>query len=149
MNYKHKAMLIAAMITTSYTATAQEVYENVDQQGVVEFSDQPSSGAKQIDVRPNVVNIAPVREIDVSPPAADTRAAEAPAGNDQPEIIHTGTTDYYDDIDKRRRLKKELIERRENGGKIVQPPAHTSPVREAVRQGAVHQGAVRQGAGRR
>ena len=93
MSYKHKAMLIAAMITTSYTASAQDVYENVDQQGVVEFSDQPSTGARQIDVRPNVVNVAPVRGIGASPPAADTAAAEVPAGNDQPEIIHTGATD--------------------------------------------------------
>ncbi|MGB5440356.1 MAG: DUF4124 domain-containing protein [Gammaproteobacteria bacterium] len=138
MNYKHKAMLIATMITTSYTATAQEVYENVDQQGVVEFSDQPSSGAKQIDVRPNVVNVAPVRGIGASSPAADTAAAEVPAGSAQPEIIHTGTTDYYDDIDKRRRLKKELIERKDTGEKIVQQPAHRSPAREAVRQGAGH-----------
>ncbi len=49
------------IVTTSLTAGAQEVYKNVDEKGGVEFSDQPTPGAKAVDVKPNVVPVEPVK----------------------------------------------------------------------------------------
>jgi hypothetical protein len=108
MNYNHRLMIFAAMIAITCTAGAQEVYENVDQQGVVEFSDQPSSGAREIDVRPNVVDVAPVDPVTSSPSVPATGAAQAPAGKVQPEVIREGVTgDNYGESENRREIRRE------------------------------------------
>ena len=52
MNLNHQILIFAVVITISFTADAEEVYESVDKKGVVEFSDKPSSGAQEIDVKP-------------------------------------------------------------------------------------------------
>jgi hypothetical protein len=135
MKYNHHIMIVAATITASFTTGAQEVYENVDQQGVVEFSDQPSSGAKPVDVRPNVVDVAPVKPIESSPPDSPTGAAKAPTISVQPEVIQEGVTgDYYDDRERRPEREKRM-ERREE--------AVRQPVRKELGREAVHQGAHR------
>jgi len=133
MKYKHIIVILAAMITTSFTAGAQEVYKNVDQQGVVEFSDQPSSGAKAVDVRPNVVDVAPVKSIEPSPSESTSGAAKAPAIGAQPEVIQEGVTgDYYAGRERRSKREKRL-ERREE---TVRQPVRKELGREAVHKGA-------------
>ena len=133
MKYRYHIMILAAMITTSFTAGAQEVYKNVDQQGVVEFSDQPSSGAKAVDVRPNVVDVAPVKPIEPSPPESPTGAAKAPAISVQPEVIQEGVTgDYYAGRERRPKREKRM-ERREE---TVRQPVRKESGREAVHKGA-------------
>ena len=40
-------MILAPMIGTCFTVFAEQVYGNVDTQGVVEFSDQPNADAQE------------------------------------------------------------------------------------------------------
>jgi hypothetical protein len=137
MNCSHQIMILVAMITTSFSAAAQEVYESVDQQGVVEFSDQPGAGAREVDVRPNVVDVAPVPPVETSPPASTTGAVEAPGGSVQPEVIHEGVAgDYYGDNEKRREMYREHQETPERG-------AEAQPVRKETGREAVHKGGHR------
>jgi hypothetical protein len=132
-------MILTATITASATIGAQEVYENVDRQGVVEFSDRPSPGAKEIDVKPNVVDIAPVKPIEPSRPTSPTGASKAPAGRVQPEVIRQDTAgDYYDDYGNRRKIRRERQERTERGEKAVQ-----QPIRKEMRRGTAHPGGHR------
>ena len=133
MNNNLNRMIFAVMITASFSAGAQGVYENVDQQGVVEFSDQASPGALQIDVRPNVVNVAPVNS---APPASVPGAAETPAGSMQPEVIREGAGgDYYGDEVNRREVRREYRERMDPGRDIARQPARGEPGKAAVRHG--------------
>jgi len=81
MNYKHLMMLFTAIITASFTAGAQEVYKDVDHQGIVEFSDRPSPGAKAVDVKPNVVRVEPVKSS--SPVSAGSE--------EKPDAVTTGS----------------------------------------------------------
>jgi len=81
MNYKHLMMVFTAIITASFTAGAQEVYKNVDHQGVVEFSDQPSPGAKAVAVKPNVVLVEPVK--------SSSPVSAGPA--EKPDAVATGS----------------------------------------------------------
>ena len=137
MNYNHHIMIFAVMITAGFTAAAQEVYESVDKQGVVEFSDQPGAGAKEIDVRPNVVDVAPVAPIEASPPASATGAVATPAGSVQPEVLHEGVAgDYYGDDENRREIHREGQERLERGEEAVRQPVRGETGREAVHEGA-------------
>lgn len=133
MKYKHHIMTLAAMITTSFTAGAQEVYKNVDQQGVVEFSDQPGSGAKAVEVRPNVVDVAPVKRIEPSPPGSTSGAEKAPAIGAQPEVIQEGVTGDYHAGRERRSKREKRLERREE---TVRQPVRKESGREAVHKGA-------------
>jgi len=55
--YIPKILLSTLIIATSFAVGAVEVFETKDQQGDVEFSDQPSAGAKEIEVNPNVVKV--------------------------------------------------------------------------------------------
>jgi hypothetical protein len=52
-------------------ATAEEVYKGKDKKGVVEYSDQSFSGAKEVDVQPNVIQVEPA-----NPPASAAPPAE-------------------------------------------------------------------------
>ena len=138
MNNTHRIMICTAMLAGSFTAGAQPVYESVDQQGVVEFSDEPSTGAKEIDVRPNVVDVAPAPPLQPSLPAATTGAQQAPAGGVQPEVVHEDAdadVEYYGDYERRRDALREPV-RREPGREVVQP-VRPDTGREAVRQGGV------------
>ncbi len=81
MNYKHLVMVFTVIVTTSFTAGAQEVYKNVDEKGVVEFSDQPSPGAKAVDVKPNVVPFEPVK--------SSSPVSAGPA--EKPDAVATGS----------------------------------------------------------
>ena len=72
MLYIRNIFMVLAMSAVSFTTSAQEVYENVDEKGVVEFSDTPTPGSKAIEVNPNVVEVTPVKP--VARPAAESAA---------------------------------------------------------------------------
>ncbi len=60
MNLNHQILIFAVMITVSFIVSAEKVYENTDKEGVVEFSDKPSSDAQVIDVEKlNVADTLP------------------------------------------------------------------------------------------
>ena len=133
MNCKHRITIFAAIMTTSFTASAQEVFEKVDPQGGVEFSDQPSPGAKAIDVKPNVVNVTPVKPIQPTAPASSAGGKGTPASSAQPEEIRdVGTSNIYDDDEKRENLK-ERHEELKDREKPVQLPANKGAGKKAVR----------------
>ena len=135
MKYRHSIMILAPMICTCFAAYAQEVYENVDRQGVVEFSDQPSPDAKPVDVRPNVVDVAPVKPMEASPPASPTGPAKAPAATVQPlEMQNNVSTDYNDEREARRKRERLM----DGNGEAVQEPA-----RKVLGDPAGHKGAHR------
>jgi hypothetical protein len=127
-------LLSAAMITTSFTAGAQQVYENVDKQGAVEFSDHSSPGAKTIEVKPNIISVTPVKPIEPSTPVS---AGEAPSTREgiEPEVEHQGIIGAYDDDRERRR--RALNEARDGNEHLVRPAgeAHVP-----ARKGAAHRG---------
>lgn len=138
MNSNHHILIFTAIITTSFAVGAQEAYESVDQQGVVEFSDQPTAGAKEIDIRPNVVDVVP---LDQSQPASSTTgAAEKPAGSVQPEVVREGVdngyNDYYGDDENPGDASRERGERVGRGGDAVQQPARKEPGHGTVHEGA-------------
>ena len=81
VNYKHQLTVFAAIIAMGLPAGAQEVYKSVDQKGVVEFSDQPSPGAKAVEVKPNVVPVEPVKSS--SPVSAGSA--------EKPDAVATGS----------------------------------------------------------
>jgi hypothetical protein len=133
MNYNHHIMIFTAIITTSFAAGAQEVYESVDQQGVVEFSDQATAGAKEVDVRPNVVDVAPVAPVDPSQPAYATGEAETPVGGVQPEVIREGVAgDYYGDDENRAEIYQENEAR---GRDAVRQPEREEAGSETMQEG--------------
>ena len=59
---KKQILLLALvlMLACSLTAAASDIYKSVDADGVVVFSDRPSSDAEKIEVQPNVIQTAPV-----------------------------------------------------------------------------------------
>jgi len=59
MNFLKQFALLIIVLAISLAANAAEVYEKVNKQGTVEFSDQPSTGSKEINVTPNVVHTTP------------------------------------------------------------------------------------------
>lgn len=139
MNHYHRILILTAIITTSAPTGAQEVYENVDRQGVVEFSDRPGPGAKEIDVKPNVVDIAPAKPIESSHSTPSTGASKVPAGRVQPEVIQQDTAgDDYDDYGKRRKIRQERQERRERTGRGEQ--AVRQPIRKELGRGTPQRG---------
>ena len=134
MKYRHSIMILAPMISTGFAAYAQEVYENVDRQGVVEFSDQPGPDAKPVDVRPNVVDVAPVKPIQPSAPAPAAGAAEAPSGKAQPGVVERTVPASYRDEQETRREHKIKAERREGA---VRQPVHKDAGQATGRKGAI------------
>ena len=137
MNCNHRIMIFTAMLTISFAAGAQEVYESVDQQGVVEFSDQPAAGAREVEVSPNVVDVAPVAPVELSQPTAAAGEVEIPAGSMQPEVIREGVAgDYYVDDENRREMNRDRGERVEPVEGAVQQPARRETGSEAVHEGA-------------
>lgn len=131
MKYESQLVILLAMIATGFSAVAQEVYENVDQKGVVEFSDQPGPDARPVDVRPNVVDTETVKPMKPSAPAP---AAEVPAGEVQPGIVERTVPSTYRDEGEKRRERKQQAERREG---VVRQPVHRNPGQAPGRAGAV------------
>jgi len=71
-------LLTAIAAFVPLTPSAQTVYESTNEQGVVEFSDQPSSGSSKVTVQPNVVETAPVPKIDTYKRPEKKQAAAKP-----------------------------------------------------------------------
>ncbi len=130
MNLNYQILSFVVMITVSFTVVAEQVYESVDKEGVVEFSDQPNSDAQVIDVeKPNVADSLPEESIKASTSASvtktKTKTEQAP---EQLEVIHQGVADDYDYVDgqeRRREILKERKERMEgHKGEVVRQPVH-------------------------
>jgi hypothetical protein len=68
-----RAVLLLTIFSIAAQAGAQQVYESVDPQGNVSFSDRPTADSEAIDVRPNVV------ETEKPPPATPRPASPAPS----------------------------------------------------------------------
>jgi hypothetical protein len=127
-------VVFAALVATSAIATAEQVYENVDEAGAVEFSDHASPSAKSIDVKPNVIEVTPVAPIEASAPVPRSEAA-AVDGEIELDVTHQGVVDDYDDELARRRVEARSI--------------GVEPVRTEVAPAPVHHEAVHEGGHRR
>ena len=96
----HHIYLGTIMITTSFLAGAVEVYQQESEQGVPEFSDKPSLGAKKVEVKPNVIEVeplAPLEPADIPPPPDVSEGGKIPGNGDQPEVTRKSTVgDEYD-----------------------------------------------------
>ena len=128
MNLNHQILTFVVMITASFTADAEKVYESVDEKGVIEFSDKPSADAQVKDVEtPNVADTLPVGHDEPSSPApaTTTKIEQTP---EPLEVIHQGTADDYDNVEERvgkHEERKERIENvKEGAHQPSQLPAH-------------------------
>lgn len=112
MNSHYRIMIFTVMLSVSLTASAEKVYEKTGKEGVPEFSDQPSPGAKKIEVKPNVVEIVPARRITPSPPVNPAKKKTSPS------IDETGPGVIVDGEERRRKARhlKEKHERERRGG---------------------------------
>ena len=136
MNNKQYTIVFAALITISFAVGADEVYENVDSQGQVEFSDIPSPGAKAIDISPNVLDVVPAKPMAPSAPAP-AKAADAPTAGELPEAVPEYVdSGYQGDVGNRRETRQAIKERIERGGRPVTLPAQQRPGNAAVHGGA-------------
>ena len=135
--YIPKILLITLIVATSFSVGAVEVFEKKDQQGEVEFSDQPTAGAKEIEVDPNVVKVTPVES---TPSAATTSEPRTASDGAEDEVIHSGVADDYGYDDERLRR-----ENREREGFDANEETVRQPARQETREGARHEG----GQGRR
>ncbi|RLA05361.1 MAG: hypothetical protein DRQ60_00710 [Gammaproteobacteria bacterium] len=98
MKFSNQIMTLVAIATTSCIAGAADVYESDDQQGVAEFSDQASPGARQVDIDPNVVHVSPVTPVDSPSSAATARSVTEAADRGQPqEPDHHRINEYEDE----------------------------------------------------
>jgi hypothetical protein len=79
----HHIYLTTIMISTSFAVGAVEVYEQESQEGVPEFSDKPSLGAKKVEVKPNVIEVEPLEPLEFAdaPPPPDVRQGEENLGD--------------------------------------------------------------------
>ncbi len=116
--------LSAALFSTSIFAGSIEIFKQESKGGVVEFSDEPSPGAKKIQVDPNVVEITPAPPIEPSPPAETTKPKSTANENVEPQVIHLNSDDETY-INNRRIIRKRV------DGK--QPIAKPLPARKPVR----------------
>lgn len=121
------------MIATSCAVGAAEVYESETKDGVIEFSDQNSPDARQIEVKPNVVDVTPVKPLEAAPDNARDAMPEAPmdagdAGEDL-EVVHRGVVD--EDDERVRRAREQV---REQAGDAVRAGADKGA--EAAHRGA-------------
>lgn len=96
-------------------ATAEEVYKGKDKGGVVEYSDESFSGAKEVDIRPNVIQVEPANPpASAAPPAEDmpstTTEGVAPSGGGVVDAGGTGAAAL--EAERRRRAAAVEAERR-------------------------------------
>jgi hypothetical protein len=99
--------LSAVLFSNSLFAGSITVFEQKNQDGTVEFSDQPSRGAKTIEVNPNVVEVTPTPPSESSPPEDMPKSNSANKEKVEPEVIYIDTDDgTY--INNRRTTPKRL-----------------------------------------
>ncbi len=128
-NIKH-LVLAFALLPVAAEVSAEQVYEKVNKDGVIEFSDQPSSGSEQIEVKPNVVDVrsAPAGSLPVSPA---TRAYEGRPGSTQEYNVEINNHRYgYEDERRRREMR---LERNAERLPEARRPDESRPANEAVR----------------
>ncbi|RKZ44639.1 MAG: hypothetical protein DRQ58_11260 [Gammaproteobacteria bacterium] len=97
----HHIYLGTIMLGTSFVAAAVEVYQQEGKEGVTEFSDKPSLGAKKVEIKPNVIEVEPLQPLkpaDLPPPPDVSEGGKKPGDADQPEIGRRGTDG--DDVDR-------------------------------------------------
>ncbi len=94
------------------------VYKNVDKEGVPSFSDQPSPGAKSIEIKPNIINVAPVKPL---PPSAKKTPRKTTNNRQSQEYRLRDPDDYdhsygynYNDDEEYERLRYRRYERSRN-----------------------------------
>jgi hypothetical protein len=99
-------ILFSTTLLVSSVLNAQTIYESTSEEGVKEFSDQPSSGAKVIEVDPNVVDTPETPKFEPSKEPEKKEPVKATA----PTSIDVKVEDDDGDFDKLRR--REQRERR-------------------------------------
>ncbi|MCL6415843.1 DUF4124 domain-containing protein [Aestuariirhabdus sp. Z084] len=75
------ACLLSTLMVAKINAEGK-IYKNVDPQGSTSFSDQPTPGAAEVEVKPNVINVTPVQPL---PPS--TAKPAKPAKQKQPDEL--------------------------------------------------------------
>ena len=124
-------MIFVAAFTVSFMASADEIYKSKGEQGTVVFSDQPSPGAKAVEVNePNLVNIETPEPVASTPTAPAKNTAKA-ASPEQSEVVYQNQG-YYEE--ERLRNKKHL----EHKAHHVDAPKVTPH-----KSGSGHKGGVR------
>ena len=127
MNLKQQVMIVALVATAGTLAAEGEVYKSVDSQGGVEFSDKPTPGAREVDVRPNVVEVTPVKPLPPTAPVS-ARPSDMAGGDAMPDEVLEDESSGYDGSNYYRNERRREIRRRiEQGPKPTQLPAHKGP----------------------
>lgn len=108
MNTIRIVILISAALIVSPASNAQTVYETTNEEGVKEFSDQPSSGATEVEVSPNVVDTPAMPKFEPSPEPVKQEPVKATA----PTSIEVTVEDDDDngDLDRLRRREHKKRE---------------------------------------
>ena len=104
----HYIYLATIMTSTSFAAAAVEVYQQESQEGVPEFSDKPSLGAKKVEVKPNVIEVEPLQPLEPAdiPPPPDVRQ-EGESIGDGAEVTRRHTvSDDKEIVPARRKARK-------------------------------------------
>jgi hypothetical protein len=99
VNIVRIVILISTTLFASVALNAQTIYESTSEDGVKEFSDQPSSEAKVIEVDPNVVDTPETPKFEPSKEPEKKEPVKATA----PTSIEVKVEDDDGDFDKVRR----------------------------------------------
>lgn len=99
--------LSTTLFSACLFAGSIEIFKQESKDGVVEFSDEPSPGAKKIQVAPNVVEITPAPPIEPSPPAETRSSKKTTNENVEPQVIHLNSDDETY-INNRRIIRKRV-----------------------------------------
>lgn len=126
-------LIFAVMITISFAVVAEEIYEKVDKEGVVEYSDMPSFDAQAIQLeKPNVADTLPVERVEPTSPASTT-TTKIEQSPEPLEVIYQGTADDHDDIEERMGKRENIKERMENVKEGAHQPEQL-PAHKGVRR---------------
>ncbi|SFM62568.1 DUF4124 domain-containing protein [Marinobacter zhejiangensis] len=90
-----RAGLIASLLVCTAAPAAAEIYRNVDADGNVTYSDEPSSGSEAIDVQPVTTITLPKLEDVTTQSAAPERAEPASESYSNLEIIAPGNNEAF------------------------------------------------------
>lgn len=116
MNSVNRMVLASTLLSVCFSVSAEKVYETVNDQGVVEFSDHPSAGSEQVDVKPNVVDTqdVPANSLSTTTPSSAPAKPRQPSNSQEQEYYGAGV--YHDDEDRRQRAMQQ--ERKTSGQPI-------------------------------
>lgn len=108
---KHSNYLLAFIATFTMLAEAKDIYETKGKEGSVEFTDQPSSNAKVIEIQaPNIADGVDIPEPTQNKPEIKPTEPDQPS---KPEVIYRGIADDDHINPKRARLEERIEERRD------------------------------------